>query len=39
LLKNNKVSIVPEHDKDAADSTPDEIRDLLSRRKSAIILE
>jgi DNA primase len=37
LIKNNKVLIIPEHDKDPADSTPDEIRDLLSRAESAII--
>jgi len=35
---NNKISWIPEHDKDPADSTPDEIRDLLSRRESAIML-
>lgn len=39
LIGTNCVSIVPEHDKDAADSTPDEIRDLLSRRYSAIMMK
>jgi DNA primase len=33
-----RTSIIGEHDKDAADSTADEIRNLLSEAKSAIIV-
>jgi len=38
LIRCNKVFKIPEHDKDPADSIPDEIRDLLSRKESAIMI-
>lgn len=39
LIKNNRVSIMPDHDKDAADSTKDEIEDLISQSESAIMMK